>query len=159
MLAYLLVILPFIGFYFGDFYTFLPFFILFTLIPLIDTWLVDPVNPESTQEHILLKDRYFKLLTWMYVPLQYCFLILATYLLVHFPLTATEFIGFSLSIGLLTGGIGITLAHELMHKNSMTDQMLSKLLLVSVCYGHFLLNMFVDTMFMWLHPKILQHLD
>ncbi|AWN74666.1 alkane 1-monooxygenase [Legionella anisa] len=140
MLAYLLVILPFIGFYFGDFYTFLPFFILFTLIPLIDTWLVDPVNPESTQEHILLKDRYFKLLTWMYVPLQYCFLILATYLLVHFPLTATEFIGFSLSIGLLTGGIGITLAHELMHKNSMTDQMLSKLLLVSVCYGHFFIE-------------------
>lgn len=63
MLAYLLVILPFIGFYFGGFYTFLPFFILFTLVPLIDTWFVDPVNPESTQEYILSKDRYFKLLT------------------------------------------------------------------------------------------------
>ncbi|KTD40773.1 alkane 1-monooxygenase [Legionella parisiensis] len=140
MLAYLLVILPFIGFYFGDFYTFLPFFILFTLVPLIDVWFVDPGNPDSTQEHILLKDRYFKLLTWLYVPLQYCFLILATYLLIHFPLTTTEFIGFSLSIGLLTGGIGITLAHELMHKNSMIDQILSKLLLVSVCYGHFFIE-------------------
>lgn len=140
MLAYLLVILPFIGFYFGDFYTFLPFFILFTLVPLIDTWFVDPVNPESTQEYILSKGRYFKFLTWMYVPLQYCFLILAAYLLVHFPLTVTEFTGFSLSIGLLTGGIGINLAHELMHKNSMIEQTLSKLLLVSVCYGHFFIE-------------------
>ncbi|WP_058509965.1 alkane 1-monooxygenase [Legionella steelei] len=140
MLAYALVILPFIGFYFGHYYTFLPFFVLFTLIPLIDVWLLDPSNPESTQEHLLLKDKYFKLITWMYVPIQYCFMILATYLVVRFPLTATEFIGFSLSIGLLTGGIGITLAHELMHKNSTMDQLLSKALLVSVCYGHFFIE-------------------
>lgn len=140
MLAYSLVILPFIGFYLGGIYTFLPFFVLFTLVPLMDIRLVDPSNPESTEEHLLLQDRYFKLLTWIYVPLQYCILILATYLVVHFPLTATEFIGFGLSIGLLTGGIGITLAHELMHKNSMMDQILSKVLMVSVCYGHFFIE-------------------
>ncbi|PWY55896.1 alkane 1-monooxygenase [Legionella qingyii] len=140
MLAYLLVILPFIGFYFGNFYTFLPFFILFTMVPWMDVWLVDPSNPDSTQEHVLLKDKYFKLLTWIYVPLQCCFVIYAAYLVAHVPLTAIEFIGFSLSIGLLTGGIGITLAHELMHKNSMIDQLLSKILLVTVCYGHFFIE-------------------
>ncbi|KTC79951.1 alkane 1-monooxygenase [Legionella cherrii] len=140
MLAYLLVILPFIGFYFGHFYSFLPFFVLFTLIPLMDVWFVDSSNPDSTQEQRLLKDRYFKLITWIYVPVQYSFLILAIYLVVHYPLTVTEFIGFSLSIGLLTGGIGITLAHELMHKNSTIDQLLSKILLVSVCYGHFFIE-------------------
>lgn len=140
LLAYLLVLLPFIGFYFGNFYTFLPFFVLFTLIPLMDTWFVDTSNPDGTQEHLLIQDHYFKLLTWVYVPLQYCFMIFATYLVVHYPLTTVELIGFSLSIGLLTGGIGITLAHELMHKNSMVDQILSKILLVSVCYGHFFIE-------------------
>ncbi len=140
MLAYLLVLLPFIGFYFGNFYTFLPFIILFTMVPWMDVWLVDPSNPDSTQEHILLKDKYFKLLTWIYVPLQCCFIIFSAYLIAHTPLTTTEFIGFSLSIGLLTGGIGITLAHELMHKNTLIDQLLSKILLVSVCYGHFFIE-------------------
>ncbi|WP_454784045.1 alkane 1-monooxygenase [Legionella sp. WA2024007413] len=140
MLAYLLVILPFIGFYYGGFYTFLPFFILFTLVPCMDIWLLDPSNPNPTEEHLLLKAKYFKLLTWIYVPLQCCFIILAAYLIAHVPLTAKEFIGFSLSIGLLTGGIGITLAHELMHKNSQVDQLLSKILLVSVCYGHFFIE-------------------
>ncbi len=140
MLAYLLVLLPFMGFYFGSFYTFLPFFVLFTMIPLMDVLIVDQSNPDSTQENMLLKDQYFKLLTWIYVPLQYCFMIFSAYLVVHFPLTVTEFIGFSLSIGLLTGGIGITLAHELMHKNSRTDQILGKALLVSVCYGHFFIE-------------------
>ncbi|KTC88729.1 alkane 1-monooxygenase [Fluoribacter dumoffii] len=140
MLVYVVVTLPFIGFYFGGFYTFLPFLVLFTLIPLLDVWLVDASNPDSSQEPNLLKDKYFKLLTWIYVPVQYTFIMLAIYLVVHTPLTAIEFIGFGMSIGLLTGGIGITLAHELMHKNSSVDQLLSKVLLTSVCYGHFFIE-------------------
>ena len=98
MLAYLLVLLPFIGFYYGNFYTFLPFFALFTLIPLIDFWFVDPSNSSSIEEQKLQQEQYFKLLTWIYVPLQCCFLISQFTLVVHYPLTVTEFIGFSLSI-------------------------------------------------------------
>ncbi|STY29650.1 alkane monooxygenase [Legionella wadsworthii] len=140
LLAYILVLLPFIGFYLGNIYTFLPFFVLFTLIPLMDFWLVDSSNPDSVQDKLLMKDSYFKVISWMYVPLQCFILIFAIYLIIHYPLTIIELIGFSLSIGLLTGGIGITLAHELMHKNFFIDQILGKILLVSVCYGHFFIE-------------------
>lgn len=140
MLAYLLVLLPFVGFHFGDFYTFLPFLVLFTLVPLIDYWFIDPSNPSSSEEQQLQQENYFKLLTWLYVPLQCSFLIVSVYLVAHYPLSIIELIGFSLSIGLVTGGIGITLAHELMHKNSIIDQTLSKILLITVGYGHFFIE-------------------
>ncbi|QEY52227.1 alkane 1-monooxygenase [Legionella longbeachae] len=140
MLAYLLVLLPFIGFYYGNFYTFLPFFVLFTVVPIIDYWFIDPNNPSTSEEQKLQQERYFKLLTWFYVPLQCCVLLFSVYLVVHYSLSLIELIGFSVSIGLLTGGVGITLAHELMHKNTTIDQTLSKVLLVTVGYGHFFIE-------------------
>jgi len=50
------------------------------------------------------------------------------------PLTVT---GLVVSIGILTGGIGITIAHELGHRRGRVDRALSCLLLASVSYAHF----------------------
>lgn len=44
---------------------------------------------------------------------------------------------FSISVGMITGSIGINVAHELLHKNNFIESSLSKILLCSVCYGHF----------------------
>ncbi len=44
---------------------------------------------------------------------------------------------FGVSIGFITGGFGITIAHELGHRPGRFDRFLSQVLLVSVCYGHF----------------------
>jgi alkane 1-monooxygenase len=44
---------------------------------------------------------------------------------------------FTLSVGLATGGAGITIAHELGHKRPALDRLLSRVLLVTVAYGHF----------------------
>ncbi|MEL7003877.1 MAG: alkane 1-monooxygenase, partial [Bacteroidota bacterium] len=48
-----------------------------------------------------------------------------------------EWIGFILSTGLVTGGIGITVAHELGHKKEAIERFYSKLLLMTVSYMHF----------------------
>lgn len=52
-------------------------------------------------------------------------------------LTAFELAGFLLSVGITTGGIGITVAHELFHKKSRLDTFSGKILLLMVCYMHF----------------------
>ncbi len=44
---------------------------------------------------------------------------------------------FGLALGTITGAVGITVAHELMHSKSKFDRFSSKLILCSVCYGHF----------------------
>ncbi len=48
-----------------------------------------------------------------------------------------QFVIFALALGAVTGGLGITIAHELAHRASLLDRLIAKALLVSVCYGHF----------------------
>lgn len=48
-----------------------------------------------------------------------------------------DVVGLTLSMGILTGGIGITLAHELVHRRENFSQFSGVLLLSSVLYGHF----------------------
>jgi alkane 1-monooxygenase len=52
-------------------------------------------------------------------------------------LSWAELVVFAVAVGTVTGGIGITVAHELGHRASALDRLLSRVLLVMVCYGHF----------------------
>ncbi len=49
----------------------------------------------------------------------------------------SELIVFGLAVGTVTGGIGITVAHELGHRSAWLDRAIAKALLVPVLYGHF----------------------
>lgn len=137
LMVYLLIPLPIIGLHLGGWYSFLPFAVVFILIPFVDIFIRDPSNPSREQEHELIKDSYYKYITYAYVPAQMIMLVYAAYVVSTHHLSWIEWLGFTLSIGLISGGAGINLAHELMHKNSRTQQILSKTLLVCVCYGHF----------------------
>ena len=70
------------------------------------------------------------------------------YFMLHFYLLFTVLSSFEftnylelflngLALGTITGGIGITIAHELMHRPKKVDRFLSKLIMASVLYGHF----------------------
>jgi alkane 1-monooxygenase len=52
-------------------------------------------------------------------------------------LSAAQLLVFAVAVGTVTGGLGITIAHELGHRDSILDRIVAKGLLVSVCYGHF----------------------
>ncbi|MDZ7652279.1 MAG: fatty acid desaturase [Burkholderiaceae bacterium] len=67
--------------------------------------------------------------------LQAALLALALWLLPSLSPPAQAF--FALAVGTVTGGIGITVAHELGHRASRLDRVLARMLLVSVGYGHF----------------------
>jgi len=47
---------------------------------------------------------------------------------------------FAVGVGTVTGGLGITVAHELGHRPSKVDRVLARILLVTVAYGHFLVE-------------------
>lgn len=140
LMVYLLIPLPVIGFYLGGWFTFLPFLIVFTLIPLFDAFIRDSVNPSKEDEKRLLEDNYYKYVTYAYVPVQVFMIAYGVYLVSSQSFLWYEWLGFTMSTGLVAGGMGINLAHEMMHKNSKLQQFLSKTLLVSVCYGHFFIE-------------------
>lgn len=75
--------------------------------------------------------------TWLWVPLQ---LGMAVWLLVeihHGRVSAWSAAGLGLAMGLASGGIGITDAHELIHRRAWWERLLGQALLVSVTYHHF----------------------
>jgi alkane 1-monooxygenase len=51
-----------------------------------------------------------------------------------------SWIAFATGMALVTGGIGITVAHELGHRTEKTEQTYSKILLMTVCYMHFFIE-------------------
>jgi alkane 1-monooxygenase len=137
---HLFAFLPLLGFYLGGIFNYLSFGIIFLIIPIIDYFIRDNRNPTGLEEEKLKNDWFFKFQLLIYVPLQLSLLCFGLYVVKYYDLSVFEWIGFTLSLGLLSGGAGITLAHELMHKNDKVQQLASKIILSTVCYGHFFIE-------------------
>lgn len=140
LLVYLLVPLPLLGFYLGGIYNYGTFAIIFSLIPFVDYFITDASNPSQKEMIPLRQDPFFRAIVLAYLPIQMAVLILSLFLQQNVSLQAYEWFGFALSTGFVTGGIGITVAHELMHKNGKREHFSSKALLTMVCYGHFFIE-------------------
>ncbi len=140
LLCFGLMALPPIGYWLGGWFNYLVLAVVFLAIPCVDYFFLDEGNPEGEDYQVLLGDRFFAYLTYAFVLVQ---LLLTGYGIVSVAVKDIawfDFVGFALSLGVIAGGIGITVAHELMHKPKKLDQTLSKVLLSLVCYGHFFIE-------------------
>ncbi len=75
--------------------------------------------------------------TWLWVPIQ---LGMAAWILSEIHLGGVRLddaAGLGVALGLASGGIGITDAHELIHRRTWWERFLGQVLLVSVSYHHF----------------------
>lgn len=52
--------------------------------------------------------------------------------------TTGEAVGLMLGVGVGTGTFGVVYAHELMHRQDRRSRWLAELILITVCYGHFM---------------------
>jgi alkane 1-monooxygenase len=108
-----------------------PLVVAFVAIPLIDV-VVGAPSPNAEPP------RPISLVRWiprLQLPLQTVLLIGAVDLAPR--LAFGELIVFAGAVGAVTGGLGITIAHELAHRRSRLDRAIAKALLISVFYGHF----------------------
>ncbi|MBX9756707.1 MAG: alkane 1-monooxygenase [Pseudomonadaceae bacterium] len=124
----------------ADAWSFLVPLVVFGLIPFVDALLGrDPANPEeSLQVPQLEGEFYYRLLTLACVPILLGMLTWAAWILAH----NSEWswlgqLGWTLSVGIVMGAIGITVAHELVHKDPAIEQNAGAILLASVCYAGF----------------------
>ncbi|MGB0505646.1 MAG: alkane 1-monooxygenase [Pikeienuella sp.] len=93
-------------------------------------------NADPTTEDTALF--WHRVVTWIWVPLQIGAIIGAIYA-VSLPnhLHWSEAMALMMGVGIATGGIGITYAHELIHQKNRFERGLGNILLASVCYGPF----------------------
>ena len=118
--------------------------VILVVVPAIDLVAgLDRSNPPDDVIEALEKDRYYRWITYLFLPIQYLGFVWAMYLIAHgdplgvrgeIPLWAK--IGLAVSIGCI-GGIGINTAHELGHKKESHERWLSKIALAQSFYGHF----------------------
>ena len=118
------------------FWYFGPVFV-FGLIPLIDLVVGrDPNSPPDEVIDSLENDRYYRWVTYAFIPLQYVTLIWTAWLLSQPQYGVADKIGMALSAGMVAG-IAINTAHELGHKKESHERWLAKIALAQTFYGHF----------------------
>ena len=122
----------------GGVWSFAAVAVVFGLVPVLDLLLGrDTRNPASDAESAELESRfYYRAILYAWVPLQLALLAWAVWQAGQ-GLDALSFAGLLLSVGVVTGGIGITVAHELGHKRSEHERFLARLLLITVAYLQF----------------------
>ncbi len=117
--------------------------VILVVVPLIDLGAgLDRTNPPDDVIEALENDKYYRWITYLFLPIQYAAFVGGCYLLMRgdpvsgVDLALWEKIGLATSIGSI-GGIGINTAHELGHKKESHERWLSKIALAPVRYGHF----------------------
>jgi alkane 1-monooxygenase len=139
--ALILPALLILGFYLGGFNLLLIHGFVFILVPFMD-YLISTDRKNIPQEAVseATKLYFYKFVTIMWVYVQFSVLIWGFYIVSTHSLSLFEWFALTTGISLVTGGVGITVAHELGHKSDKLEQAYSKLLLMTVCYMHFFIE-------------------
>ena len=112
----------------------------FGVIPLLDHLVgPDSENPPDSALDWLQSNRYYRWITYLYLPNQYLSLLFACWLWSGggwLSMTLVDKLGLLVTVGII-GGIAISTAHELGHKRAQSEKRMSKVALAQTCYGHF----------------------
>ncbi|MGY2701271.1 fatty acid desaturase [Nocardioides sp. HB32] len=111
--------------------------VILGVVPAIDLVAgLDRSNPPDDVIEALERDRYYRWITYLFLPIQYAGFVGAMWLIAGDDLSTFAKIGLAVSVGCI-GGIGINTAHELGHKREENERWLSKVALAQSFYGHF----------------------
>ncbi len=139
LLALAVAAAPVAGHWLGQYWH--AFFVFWVVIPLLDFVIGRDAAPASAEElQRLERNPFFRRVLHAWVPLQLALIGWGAWLVGAGHVTGLDALLFTLSVGLATGGAGITIAHELGHKRARLDRLLARLLLVTVSYGHFIVE-------------------
>lgn len=138
-MAFIIPSMVIFGFYLGGWWNYLTLVLVFFIIPMIDLLIgTDTRNIPEEEVSVVSADYFYRFVTYTWTYFQIGFIVWACYVVAQQGLNSWyEWIGFTLGVSLVTGGIGITVAHELGHKKSFIERFYSKLILMTVGYMHF----------------------
>jgi alkane 1-monooxygenase len=117
-----------------------PLFV-YVVIPLLDVVFGgDRTNPPEAIVAWLEQDRYYRWITYLFLPLQYVAVLVGCWLITfHGRLDLVDKIGIALTLGAMNG-IAINTAHELGHKKEHLERWFARVALAPTFYGHFFIE-------------------
>ena len=140
-MAYITPIIVLVSLYSGNYGSYSAVVVLFVIIPFLELFTKGSTNNlDKIEEEIAKEDKVYDWLLYGLVPLQYiiliCFLVQMsdTSLPLYFKIGATT------AFGMACGILGINAAHELGHRTTWYEQLMSKMLLLTTLYMHFFIE-------------------
>ena len=125
----------------SGFIVWLPVIYAWFIIPVTELFLKpDETNLSEAEEELVKKNRWYDLLLYMVVPLQYFALFLFLYSIAYQQQPWIDIAGKTLVMGLLCGVMGINVGHELGHRTNRFEKFLAKSLLLTSLYMHFFIE-------------------
>ena len=116
---------------------FLPLFLLYGVVPLLDRLLgEDTANPPEAAVPGLDADPYYRWLVYVGIALAWLTVVAGAWYATTAGLGVVGFIGMALGVGWTTGA-AINMGHELGHKKGAGERLLARLALAPSGYGHF----------------------
>jgi alkane 1-monooxygenase len=113
----------------------------FGLIPLLELLMrPDPHNLSQAELEVAKEDRWYDFQLYLIVPVQVMLILMMCWKLSQPGLTTAEIIGKVWATGIGCGVMGINVAHELGHRNTWYEQLMSKILLLTSLYMHFFIE-------------------
>lgn len=110
----------------------------FALVPVLDILSgIDAFNPSPENEKVLRDHLFFRFITCFWVPVELIVTGYGMWWILQPGRTLLEILGMIVAVGMANGVIGITFAHELMHKSNKFEQVLAEVLMTNVSYPHF----------------------
>ena len=140
-MVFVLPILFAIGLKFGSWWSFAPVIFAFGFIPTLEL-LFQPNtrNLSLTEKEIRLEDRAYDMMLYFVVPVIYVIILLYLIAVTNFDFSTKELIGLTFSLGVILGGMGINVAHELGHRHTAHEKFMAKALLLPSAYMHFFIE-------------------
>ncbi len=111
--------------------------VILGVVPVVDVLAgLDRSNPPDEVIADLENDRYYRWLTFLFLPVQYAGFAAAFWFIATGDVPVADRIGLAVTVGFIAG-LGINTAHELGHKRESHERWLSKIALAQSFYGHF----------------------
>lgn len=136
--AFTIPLMAIVSFNAHGFFTFSTLIYGFVLLPFVEYVIGErSINLDKAQAELAKNDRIFDVIIYLTVPAQVICLFLFLNEIAYGHNTLSDLIGKTSAMGIMCGVFGINIAHELGHRNSTGEKILSKIMLCTSLYMHF----------------------
>ncbi len=137
-LIFIIPALFIVGLQAGGWLTFGSLLFAFGVVPFVEL-LFKPsaANIDAAEAELRKRTRSYDAMLYLVLPVIYCCIVAYLVALQGNSFVWWEKIGLTISLGIILGGLGINVAHELGHRNKRSEQLLALGLLLPAAYMHF----------------------
>lgn len=141
LIAYVTPIVALLSIWMANEWSYFAVVLLFGILPIFELFSSGSTrNLTEEEEAEALADKTYDWLVYGFVPAQYIILGSFLYLIGGEGIPVYAKVGMTLAFGLACGILGINVAHELGHRNTWHEQLMSKMLLLTTLYMHFFIE-------------------